>query len=217
VLDAPNAAKVLVTATLEGSAGPSIWIVDCTQESVDWRAYPLIDGTLAADVVFAGTRIGEQALLLGPELAPEALEDALDRVVLARVAEALGIMKTVMDLSAEHLRTRTQFGQPLASFQALQHRMAEMFVEVQETRSILYRAIASLNGPSDDRRSAVSAAKIVATAAARVVGGQGIQLHGAIGMTEEYPIGHCFKRLVALEKAFGDGEYHLARLAESYR
>jgi len=137
--------------------------------------------------------------------------------VLGRVAEALGAMDMVMHITAEQIRNRSQFGQPLSKFQALQHRMAEMFIEVQETRSILYHGLASIEAPAPARRAAVSAAKVVASAAARIVGGQGIQLHGGVGMTDEYAVGHYFRRLIALEKAFGDADFHLARLAATYR
>jgi alkylation response protein AidB-like acyl-CoA dehydrogenase len=92
-----------------------------------------------------------------------------------------------------------------------------MFVEVQEVRSILYRGLAYIDAPAAERRAAVSAARIVCAGAGRIVGGQGIQLHGGVGMTDEYPVGHYFKRLIALEKAFGDTDYHLERLAMSYR
>jgi alkylation response protein AidB-like acyl-CoA dehydrogenase len=122
-------------------------------------------------------------------------------------------MEAVLQLTSEHLKSRQQFGQPLAKFQALQHRLAEMFVEVQETRSILYRGLAHSDAPPAERRAAVSAARIVAANAGRVVGEQGIQLHGGVGMTDEYQVGHYYKRLIALEKAFGDVDYHLERLA----
>jgi len=211
--DAPNAHRLLVTAWLEVQGAPTIWLVDRDAPGVAIESYALIDGTRAADVVLQGVRLPPEALLAGPELAADVLEDALDRIVLGRVAEALGAMEAVMEMTAEYLRTRSQFGQPLAKFQALQHRMAEMFVEVQETRSILYRGLAAIDALPAERQAAVSAAKVVAAAAARVVGGEGIQLHGAIGMTEEYRVGHYFKRLMVLEKAFGDADYHLCRLS----
>ena len=126
-------------------------------------------------------------------------------------------MESVLQLTSEHLKSRQQFGQPLAKFQALRHRLAEMFVEVQETRSILYRGLAYIEAPAAERQKAVSAAKVVAASAGRVVGEQGIQLHGGVGMTDEYQVGHYFKRLIALEKACGDVDYHLERLAGSLR
>jgi alkylation response protein AidB-like acyl-CoA dehydrogenase len=141
------------------------------------------------------------------------LDLALDRATLARVAEALGAMEAVLQLTAEYLKTRVQFGQPIGKLQALQHRMAEMFVEVQEARSILYCGIAHLGAEPPIRGAVISAAKLVTLEAGRIVGSQGIQLHGGIGMTQEYAVGHYFKKLVAFEKTYGDGDWHLDRLA----
>ena len=211
--DAPNAHKLIVTAQIDDGASPSLWLLDGDTPGVSLSAYSLIDGTLAADVQLTDVHVAADALLATSDRGRDVLEDALDRIVLGQVAEALGAMDTVMQLTAEQIRNRSQFGQPLSKFQALQHRMAEMFIEVQETRSILYRALASIEAVPPVRRSAVSAAKVVAAAAGRIVGGQGIQLHGAVGVTEEYRVGHYFKRLIVLEKAYGDADFHLERLA----
>ena len=143
------------------------------------------------------------------------LEDALDRAALAQVAEGLGCMEAVLEITSEYLKTRQQFGQAIGKFQALQHRMAEMFVEVQETRSILYRGVAHLDDAPAVRRQAVSAAKVILGSAGRFVGGQGIQLHGGIGLTDEYQIGHYYKRLLVLEKLYGDSDWHLGRFVEA--
>jgi alkylation response protein AidB-like acyl-CoA dehydrogenase len=213
--DAPSAHKLIVSAVLDESGEFALFIVDRATPGITLEPYPLIDGTRAADVAFASVKVADSALLVPPERGLEVLDEALDRLLLARVAEALGGMETVLDLTRDHLKSRVQFGQPLGKFQALQHRMAEMFVEVQETRSILFRGLAYIDAPAEERRAAVSAARIVAIEAGRIVGGQGIQLHGGVGMTEEYQIGHYFKRLLALEKAYGDSEYHLQQLARS--
>jgi alkylation response protein AidB-like acyl-CoA dehydrogenase len=217
VYDGPLADRLLLTAGVAGEAGYSVFLVDRNSAGITRDDYTLIDGTRACDISFQGLRVtGDQRVCAGAA-AVEVVEEALDRLVLGRVAEALGAMETVMQLTAEHLRNRAQFGQPLAKFQALQHRMAEMFIEVQETRSILYRGLAYIEAAPAQRRIAVSAAKVVAVKAARIVGGQGIQLHGGVGMTDEYAVGHYFKRLIAIEKAFGDQDFHLARLAATYR
>jgi alkylation response protein AidB-like acyl-CoA dehydrogenase len=176
--------------------------------------YRLIDGTQCSDIDLQSV---SATLLSSGQQAAQRLEEAVDRLVLMRVAEALGIMEQVLDLTADHLRNRSQFGQPLARFQALQHRLAEMFVEVQEVRSILYRGLAYIEAPAPTRQAAVSAAKVVTNSASRLVGAQGIQLHGGVGMTDEYAVGHHFKRLIAIEKAFGDTDYHVKRLARTYR
>jgi alkylation response protein AidB-like acyl-CoA dehydrogenase len=213
VFDGPAANKLIVSAGIVGQTGFAFFMVDADAPGVTVRGYPLIDGTRGADVELVSVGVRSASLLAAGDRALEVLEEAVDRLALARVAEALGAMEAVLQLTSEHLKSRQQFGQPLAKFQALQHRLAEMFVEVQETRSILYRGLAHSDAPPAERRAAVSAARIVAANAGRVVGEQGIQLHGGVGMTDEYQVGHYYKRLIALEKAFGDVDYHLERLA----
>ena len=214
VWDAAAAQALIVSAVIEGDDDLSLFLVDRQAPGLTGHDYPLIDSTHAADFEFKSV---PATLLIPADRARSRLEDAIDRMTLARIAEALGIMEKVLEITAEQLRNRSQFGQPLAKFQALQHRMAEMFVEVQETRSILYRGISMIDAAPQDRRVAVSVAKVVASAAAGVVGGQGIQLHGGVGMTDEYAVGHYFKRLLALEKQYGDVDQHLRRIAKTYR
>jgi alkylation response protein AidB-like acyl-CoA dehydrogenase len=161
--------------------------------------------------------VPDDARLSAPGSGPGLLGEALDRAALAQVAEGLGCMEAVLDITGDYLKTRHQFGQPIGRFQALQHRMSEMFVDVQETRSILLRGIASLDAEPPARRRAVSAAKVMLGSAGRFVGGQGIQLHGGIGLTDEHPVGHYYKRLLVLEKLYGDSEWHLSRFIEAQR
>jgi alkylation response protein AidB-like acyl-CoA dehydrogenase len=215
VQDAPAAQQLIVSASIE--EGVALFTVDARLPGVNIRAYPLIDGRLAADIDFVDVELPPATLLCDAVRSESVLEEALDRLRVFEVAEALGAMEAVMQQTAEHLRNRKQFGQPLAAFQALQHRMAEMFVEVQETRSALYHALANLESPTVQRNAAVSSAKVVASEAGRVVGGQGIQLHGGVGMTDEYQVGHFFKRLLVLEKSWGDVDFHLDRIARTYR
>ena len=211
---APNAAHFIVSARLPGQ-GVALFLIH--REAVVLQTYPLIDGTWAADIELQNVAVGRDALLATPAAAGAMLEEAMDRAALAQVAEGLGCMEAVLELTGEYLKTRQQFGQPIGKFQALQHRMSEMFVEVQETRSILLRGIANLEGQSAARKQAVSAAKVMLGSAGRFVGGQGIQLHGGIGVTDEYQVGHYYKRLLTLEKIYGDSEWHLDRFIESQR
>ena len=204
----------IVSAAVDGE-GVALFLVP--SDAVALHPYALIDGTRAADVELRSVLVGADARLTQPQSGLALLEEALDRAALAQVAEALGCMEAVLDITADYLKTRQQFGQPIGKFQALQHRMSEMFVEVQETRSILYRGIACLDAAPALRRQAVSAAKVMMGSAGRFVGGQGIQLHGGIGLTDEYPIGHYYKRLLALEKLHGDSEWHLGRFVEAQR
>jgi alkylation response protein AidB-like acyl-CoA dehydrogenase len=211
---APHAQQFIVSARIEGQ-GIALFLVPA--DAVKVSPYALIDGSRAGDVELLDVPLGADALLAGPESALDLLEEAFDRAALAHVAEALGCMEAVLDLTAEYLKTRQQFGQAIGKFQALQHRMSEMFVEVQETRSILYRGISAIDGPAPQRRQAVSAAKVMLGNAGRFVGGQGIQLHGGIGMTDEYQVGHYYKRLLVLEKLYGDADWHLGRFIETQR
>ena len=212
---AATADHLIVSARVEGEAGEGVALFLVPRDATLQHPYPLIDGTRAADVELRSVFVGAQARLSSPGAGLALLEEALDRAALAQVAEALGCMEAVLEMTSDYLKTRQQFGQPIGKFQALQHRMAEMFVEVQETRSILYRGIAHLDGPPPARRQAVSAAKVMLGSAGRFVGAQGIQLHGGIGVTDEYPIGHYYKRLLVLEKLYGDSDWHLGRFVEA--
>ncbi len=214
VLDAASADQFIVSARVAGEDGYSLFLVDESCEGLRLNAYPLIDGTRAADIVLENVPAVASALLAGAGTAAGLLQEALDRAILARIAMALGAMETVLELTAEYIKTRTQFGQPIGKFQALQHRMAEMFVEVQETRSILYCGLAHLDAEPALRSPIISAAKLVTTNAGKIVGGQGMQLHGGIGMTNEYAVGHYYKYLLAFEKIYGDADWHLERFAE---
>ena len=211
VFDAPLAHKFIVTARIPGTENICLFLVDAEAEGVVRNEYQLIDGTRAADVRFDNVKLPKEALLVDKESALSVLEEALDRAILAQIAEAIGAMEAVMEITAEYLKDRKQFGQSLGKFQALQHRMAEMLIQVENARSMLYRGLAHLDGDAHSRKSAISAAKAVTAEAAKFVGAQGIQLHGGIGLTDEYSIGHYFKKLTVFEKAFGDIEHHTAR------
>jgi len=204
--------QLIVSAAVDGG-DVALFLVP--REATILHVYPLIDGTRAGDVELRSVFVAADACLSAPGSGLVLLEDALDRAALAQVAEGLGCMEAVLEITSEYLKTRQQFGQPIGKFQALQHRMAEMFVEVQETRSILYRGIAHLDDAPAMRRQAVSAAKVILGSAGRFVGGQGIQLHGGIGVTDEYQIGHYYKRLLVLEKLYGDSDWHLGRFVDA--
>jgi alkylation response protein AidB-like acyl-CoA dehydrogenase len=210
VFDAASADHFILSACFE-DGDLALFLVDAAAPELRTKPYKLIDGSRAADLEFGGMQLAGAALLLRGAAAQAALEAALDRAVLAQAAEALGAMQAVLNITSAYIKQRTQFGQPIGKFQALQHRMAEMFTEVQSTRSILYHGLAGIDAAPALRASAVSAAKVATSAAGFFVGGQGIQLHGGMGMTEEYPVGHYFKRLIVLEKAYGDSNWHLAR------
>lgn len=166
---------------------------------------------MGCDLHLDAVVVGSEDRIFGPGEGSTALDEALDRANLVLVAEALGTMERILAVTSEYIKTREQFGQAIGKFQALQHIMADMFIETQQVRSILYHALAHIDAPAVERNRAVSAARCIAGNAARVVGYRGIQLHGGYGMTEEFPVGHLFRHLVVLEKMFGDAELHLRR------
>lgn len=210
VPDAASADKLIVSALLGGSI--VLFLVDRSAAGLTLHSYRLLDDTLAADAVLEDVRVSEADLLMSADVLG-ILEEARDRFTLAKVAETLGGLERVLQISIDYVKSRSQFGQTLIKFQATQHRLAEMFTEIQQTRSILYCGLANIEGEPRARRRAVSAAKVVASHAGRVVGGLGIQMHGGIGVTEEYSVGHYFKRFLTTEKLFGDADFHLSRLA----
>jgi alkylation response protein AidB-like acyl-CoA dehydrogenase len=207
----------LVTARIAGEEGWALFVVDRGAQGVRVKPHRLIDGTRAADLHFDAVTLPADALLLAPAHAAIALEEALDRAVLALCAAAIGSMEAVMAMTADYLKTRVQYGQPLARFQALQHRMSEMFVETEQARAAMWRAIAATEaGEPLQRARAISAAKWLVTRAGLFVTGQGIQLHGGIGVTEEYAAGHHYKALVAFDKLLGDADFHLLRSSDLF-
>jgi alkylation response protein AidB-like acyl-CoA dehydrogenase len=139
------------------------------------------------------------------------LEEAVDRGTAALCAEAVGAMEAVMDLTADYLRSRKQFGQAIGKFQALQHRVADMAIAIEQARSVTLLATARANAGSAERRKAVSAAKALVGRAARLVGEAAVQLHGGMGMTDEFAVGHYFKRLTCIDMTWGNTDYHVAR------
>ncbi|HMK85096.1 MAG TPA: acyl-CoA dehydrogenase [Steroidobacteraceae bacterium] len=218
VLHAGLADVLLVSARTAGAPGDeegvTLFSVPRATAGVRLEEYVNVDGQRAADVhleevlVPAASRIGAEGAALG------AIEAALDVGLAALCAEAVGIMQALLTSTIEYLRTRQQFGQPIGRFQALQHRIADMVIHLEQARSMSY--LAALRCTSLDiaeRRRALSAAKVVVSEASRFVGQQAVQLHGGMGMTDELKVSHCFKRLTAIEILFGDSDSHLARYA----
>jgi alkylation response protein AidB-like acyl-CoA dehydrogenase len=212
-----SASHWLVTARLEGHEGFAVFTVDRNAAGAAVKSHRLIDGTYAADLQFNEVALDADALLLMPGEANAALQSALNQALLALCAAAIGSMEAVMAMTADYLKTRVQYGQPLARFQALQHRMAEMFVETDQARAALYRAIAAVeSGKPLAGAQALSAAKWLISRAGLFVSSQGIQLHGGIGVTEEYAVGHHYKAMVSFDKRLGDADFHLLRSSDLF-
>jgi pimeloyl-CoA dehydrogenase small subunit len=218
VLNGAGADWLLVTARTKGgqrdAGGIGVFLVPGNARGVAKKGYPTQDGLHAADITFTGVEIGNDAAIGDPEAALPLIERVVDDARIALCAEAVGIMDESLKSTVEYLKTRTQFGVPIGSFQVLQHRAADMFVAVEQARSMsMFATMAADFDDARERATAVAAAKVQIGKSAKFVGQQSIQLHGGIGMTMEARIGHYFKRLTMIENTFGDTDYHLRRVA----
>jgi alkylation response protein AidB-like acyl-CoA dehydrogenase len=220
VLHAPAADLLIVSARTSGKvddeAGISLFVVPRDAPGVSLLAYPTMDGQRAADVTLHEVRVPRSSLLgpLGGAL--PTLAAVFDLGLAALCAEAVGALQASLDATLEYTKTRKQFGQPIGKFQALQHRMADMFIHVEQARSMSYlAAMRCTDSDAAARRRAVSAAKVLVGQACRYVGQQSIQLHGGMGMTDELLISHHFRRLAAIELSLGDTEHHLEQFVRS--
>lgn len=219
VLNGSNAEVLLVVARESGADadkdGISVFMVDASAAGVSIQAFANVDGKKSAEInlkdvtVTAASRLGE------PGTAFQALQNTVDRATLAVSAEAVGAMEALLHKTVEYSKTRKQFGTAIGTFQALQHRMADMFIECQLARSIVIMAAMKLDGGEDatEKTKAVSAAKSRIGKAIQKVGQEAIQIHGGIGMTEELDVGHLFKLVTAAEIMFGNTDYHTERFA----
>lgn len=217
---APLATHLLVTARTAGDTddpdGISLFLVEDPngRTDIEMHAYRTVDDRRAADLVLHGLRLPAAALLGEAGAAWPSLELARDEGAAAVCAEAVGCMRKVLADTVEYCKQRQQFGQPIGRFQVLQHRMVDMHMEVEQAVAAMYLAVLNLDAEPARRRRAVSAAKATVGRAARFVGQNAVQLHGAMGMTEELAVGHYFKRLTALQYEFGSTDAHIARYAQ---
>ncbi len=208
-----DAADDLLVGAQDGTGALSLVLVAADAAGVSRVPYHLHGGGMAASVTFEAAAIS--ATLAGPHLAPGLCEAVRRSAIAFLTAEACGACQAVFDLTVEYLKTRVQFGKPLGTNQALQHRAAEMLVELEQLRSAALYGAMMLNDPdAAEADRAISSCKIVTGRAARLIGQQSVQLHGGIGVTQEYAAGHYFKRLTAISLLFGDADHHVARLAE---
>ena len=216
VMSAPLATHLLVTARTADSEGISLLLVDLDRAGpgLDIHGYRTVDDRRAADLVMDGLRLPAHALLGEKGQAWASLDQARDEGAAAICAEAVGCMRKVLSDTVEYCKQRRQFGQPIGSFQVLQHRMVDMYMELEQAVAAVYLAVLNLDAEPAIRARAVSAAKATIGRAARFVGQNAVQLHGGMGMTEELAIGHYFKRLTAIQYEFGSTDHHVARYAE---
>ena len=218
VLHGAAADYLFITARTAGGrmdpAGVSVFLVPAASAGIERRGYVASDGSQAADIRFDNVQVKPDALLGKPGAGLNLAERVIDEAIAALAAEAVGAMQAALGLTLDYLRTRKQFGRAIGTFQALQHRTADMMVAIEGARSMaMLAAMVAGDDNAAARRRQMRAVKIEVGRAARFVGQQAIQLHGGIGMTMEYAVGHYFKRLTAIDTQFGDVDHHLGVLA----
>ncbi len=219
VLNGGIANTLIVSARTSGaqtdSNGISLFMVDASAAGVTVESYRTQDGARAAEVKLDNVEISAAGLLGAEGEALAVIESVLHRATLAICAEAVGAMEVAYQKTVEYSKTRVQFGVPIAKFQALQHRMADMFIEHQQAKSIVLMAAMKLDQGGEGVAKAISAMKVCVGKAARAVGQESVQIHGGIGVTEELDVGHYFKRLTMIELLFGNSAYHTQRFAQA--
>ncbi len=219
VLNGENADTLIVTARTRGErrdrSGVGVFLVPSNAKGVTRKSYPTQDGLHAADISFTGVEVGADAAIGDPENALALIERVVDDARVALCAEAVGLMDESLKTTVEYIKTRKQFGVAIGTFQSLQHRASDMFVALEQARSMSMFATMAIDfDDPKERAKAVAAAKVQIGKSGKFVGQQSIQLHGGIGMTQEAKIGHYFKRLTMIENTFGDTDYQLRRVTE---
>lgn len=220
VLHGDSAALLLIVARSAGARhdrdGLTLFAIDAPAPDLRVQGFDTLDSGRAAHLELRGVRVAANRVIGEVGAAWPLIEAALDRANAVLVAEAAGAMEALLELSAEHLRTRKQFGVPLAKFQVLQHRVADMLLAVEQAKSMACAAAMAVDaGDAAQRARLVSAAKALVAPLARQAGLTALQLHGAMGMTDECRAGHYAKRLLVIGQLFGDAAFHLRRFAAS--
>ncbi len=219
VVHGPCADKLVVSARTSGrdnaKTGISLFLVDAKATGVSMKSYRTIDELRAADVTFAGVTVGADALIGKEGKGLALIEAVVDYGTALVCAEAVGAIKSANDATLEYLKTRKQFGVPIGAFQALQHRMVDMFISYEQAKSMACLACDKVDSEKKaaERRRLVSAAKVRVSEACRHVSQESIQLHGGMGMTEEMKVSHTFRRLTMIAQQFGDIDHHLERFS----
>ena len=217
VLAAPYADQIIVSARTSGESrdrnGVTLFALDPKTDGVSITPYSTYDGFRAADIALEGVKLGPEALISEKDAGFELIDRAVDEATAAICGEAVGVMSKLLELTLEYAKNRKQFGKSISSFQALQHRMTDMFVELEQAKSIAL--LGGIRAESDDdivRARGVSMTKAQIGKACKKVGQSAIQVHGGMGITDEMAVSHYFKRATVLEAQFGSVGYHLSRI-----
>ena len=215
VIGAPYASHLIVTARTSGDRrdrdGISVFIVEKDAKGVTTRDYPTVDGRRASEVYFENVPVPADALIGEEGKALPLIERVVDEATVAICAEAMGAMGVAHKMTVEYSKQRKQFGVAIGKFQVLQHRMVDMYTAYETSVSLTYLATLKLDAGEAERKRTVSAAKVGVGQAARLIGQEAVQIHGGNGVTDEYAIGHYFKRLTIFESEFGSVGHHLKR------
>ncbi|WP_421928982.1 acyl-CoA dehydrogenase family protein [Neoaquamicrobium sediminum] len=218
VLHGDSADKFFVTARTAGGprdeGGIGVFLIDARANGVSVRGYPTQDGARAAEVTFDNVKVGANGVFGDPENGLPLVRRVVDAGIAALAAESVGVMAAMHALTVDYLKVRKQFGVAIGQFQVLQHKAVDMFVAIEQARSIaLYATMMADSEDEDERGRAMHAAKAEIGRGGRLCGENAIQLHGGVGMTMEYAVGHYFKRMTMIDTTFGDGDHHLYLLS----
>lgn len=212
--------KIIVTARTGGERhdpdGITLFLVDTTAPGVARRGYLSRDDTRAADISLSNVTVTEADVLGAVDRGLPIIQRVIEAGIAATAAETVGAMEAMNEMTLEYSKTRVQFGQPIGTYQVVQHRMADMFMAQEQGRSMAMLATMSVDNPDEAVRAHdIAMAKVGVGQAGRYVSQSAVQMHGGIGMTEEYAVGHYFRRCMVIERLFGDPAYYLQRLAET--
>ena len=218
VFGAGAATHIIIAARTSGDQrskkGITLFMTEIGSEGITLQNYPTIDEYRASEVIIENLKVSKDAILGKVDEAYDTIEEEVDKSTIAACSEALGILEVLKDATTDYCKNRKQFGQPISKNQVIQFRLVDMMMEYEQAKSILYMAITSDLSNPDERRKTVSALKSRMGKAIKFVGENAIQLHGGMGMTEEYMISHYFKRATMIGVLFGNVDYHMKRFIE---
>jgi alkylation response protein AidB-like acyl-CoA dehydrogenase len=218
VFNGSAADKIIISVRTSGEQydenGISLFIVDADADGLNRTDYRLMDGQRASNISLDNVVVSKSQLIGELDQGFSLIQSVVAETTRAICAEAVGIMQKLTETTVEYSKTREQFGTAIGKFQALQHRMVDMFIAGEQTRSLLYRAVCSAEANSDETKKDLLALKVMVGRAGTLIGGEAIQLHGGMGMTDELDVGHYAKRLMMINTTFGDADYNQARFSK---
>ena len=215
VFGASMATHIIIAARTSGDQrsedGITLFLADIKSNGITLQTYPTIDEYRASEVVIENLKISSDMVLGEVDKAYPAVEEVIDLATIAACSEAVGVLQVLKDSTIDYCKQRKQFGQPISKNQAIQHKLVDMMIEYEQAKSILYAAVTADLSNADERKKAVSGAKARIGQSIKFVGESAIQLHGGMGMVDEYMISHYFKRATMLGVLFGNVDFHMKR------